>query len=112
MNQEIYISKTMTWELHLKIFCIGLLVITTSTLLCRLIYVSVWVGVPSLSSCFFFYPFPKTESLFKGYVFLTLQMHYLLLFGYLQSPARGGRVGGWELVVMFIKTQLIRLYFR
>ena len=50
MNQEIYISKTMTWELHLKIFCIGLLVITT--LLCRLIY-----------------PFPKTESLFKGYVF-------------------------------------------
>ena len=52
MNQEIYISKTMTWELHLKIFCIGLLVITT--LLCRLIYVSVWVGVPSLSSFFFF----------------------------------------------------------
>lgn len=110
MNQEIYISKTMTWELHLKIFCIGLLVITT--LLCRLIYVSVWVGVPSLSSRFFFYPFPKTESLFKGYVFLTLQMRYLLLFGYLQSPARGGRVGGGELVVMFIKTKFIRLYLR
>ena len=109
MNQEIYISKTMTWELLLKIFCIGLLVITT--LLCRLIYVSVCVGVPSLSSRFF-HPFPKTESLFKGYVFLTPQMHYLLLFGYLQSPARGGRVGGWELVVMFIKTQFIRLYLR
>ena len=67
MNQEIYISKTMTWELHLKIFCIGLLVITT--LLCRLIYVSVWVGRPLPSPRVFFYPFPKTESLFKGYVF-------------------------------------------
>ena len=101
MNQEIYISKTMTWELHLKNFCIGLLVI--ATLLCPLIYVSVCVGVPSLFSRFC-HPFPKTESLFKGYVFPTPQMHYLLLFGYLQSPARGGRVGGWELVVMFIKT--------
>lgn len=66
------------------------------------------VGVASLPSPrVFFYPFPKTESLFKGYVFLTLQMHYLLLFGYLQSPARGGRVGGWELVVMFIKTKAL-----
>ena len=92
MNQEIYISKTMMRELHLKIFCIGLLVIPT--LLCRLIYVSVCVGVPSLSSRFF-HPFPKTESLFKGYVFLTLQLHCLLLIGYPQSPARGGWVGGW-----------------
>ena len=64
MNQEIYISKTMTWELQLKIFCIGLLVITT--LLCRLIYG--WASLPS-PRVFFFYPFPKTESLFKGYVF-------------------------------------------
>ena len=69
-------------------------------------------GRPFPLLVFFFYPFPKTESLFKGYVFLTLQMHYLLLFGYLQSPARGGRVGGWELVVMFIKTKFIRLYLR
>ena len=52
MNQEIYISKTMTWELHLKIFCIGLLVITT--LLCRLIYVIVWVGRPFPLLVFFF----------------------------------------------------------
>ena len=67
MNQEIYISKTMTWELHLKIFCIGLLVITT--LLCRLIYVSMWVGVPSLSSCFFFTLSPKLRACSKATFF-------------------------------------------
>ena len=68
MNQEIYISKTMTWELQLKIFCIGLLVITTR--LCRLIYVSVWVGVPSLSLGFFFFTLsPKQRACSKATFF-------------------------------------------
>ena len=58
MNQEIYISKTMTWELHLKIFCIGLLVITT--LLCRLIYVIVCVGRP-FPLLAIFSPFPQNR---------------------------------------------------
>ena len=67
MNQEIYISKTMTWELHLKIFCIGLLVITT--LLCRLIYVSVWVGRPFPLLVFFFTLSPKQRACSKATFF-------------------------------------------
>lgn len=71
------------------------------------------VGGASLPSPrVFFLPFPQNREPVQRLRFLTLQMRYLLLFGYLQSPARGGRVGGWELVVMFIKTKFIRLYLR
>ena len=92
MNQEIYISKTMTWELHLKIFCIGLLVITT--LLCRLIYVSVWVGVPSLSSCFFFLPFPQNREPVQRLRFFNTTDALSVTF-WLSSVTRERWEGGW-----------------
>lgn len=69
-------------------------------------------GRPFPLLVFFFLPFPQNREPVQRLRFLTLQMHYLLLFGYLQSPARGGRVSGGELVVMFIKTKFIRLYLR
>ena len=90
MNQEIYISKTMTWQLHLKIFCIGLLVI--ATLLCRLIYVSVCVGVPSLSSRFF-HPFQNREPVQRLRFFNTTDA--LSVTYRLPSVTRERWEGGW-----------------
>ena len=92
MNQEIYISKTMTWELHLKIFCIGLLVITT--LLCRLIYVSVWVGRPFPLLVFFFLPFPQNREPVQRLRFFNTTDALSVTF-WLPSVTRERWEGGW-----------------